>query len=106
MTMGGPPPWLQPPGPPEGVTRFVDDDYGYLQWLQSHPNGYVLNCGRTLNVASLVLHKASCQRVSANVGSIWITSQGKVCAMTTFELDEWAHRATGGVPDRCETCQP
>jgi hypothetical protein len=104
--MGGPPSWLQPPAKAEGVTRFVDDDYGYRQWLQSHPNGYVLNCGRSLTLASLMLHKASCDAINMNVGSIWLTSQGKVCATSTLELDGWAYQTTGGVPTRCETCQP
>jgi hypothetical protein len=29
-----------------GMQRFVDDDGGYVDWLDHHPDGFVINTGR------------------------------------------------------------
>jgi hypothetical protein len=28
-----------------GMQRFVDDDRGYRDWLDDHPDGFVINTG-------------------------------------------------------------
>ncbi len=43
-----------------GMERFVDDDPGYLDWLARHPDGFVVNTGRTPTAAYLMLHRAGC----------------------------------------------
>jgi len=30
------------------MERFIDNDPGYLEWLAGHPDGFVINTGRTL----------------------------------------------------------
>ena len=41
-----------------GMQRFIDDDRGYRDWLYDHPDGFVINTGRTPSAAYLMLHRA------------------------------------------------
>lgn len=45
---------------PGSVTVFRHDDPGYLDWLATHPDGYVLNCHQRPVASYLVRHHASC----------------------------------------------
>jgi hypothetical protein len=38
------------------MQRFIDDDRGYLDWLDHHPDGFVINTWRTPSAAYLMLH--------------------------------------------------
>jgi hypothetical protein len=40
------------------VKTFDRDDAGYLRWLATHPNGYVINILRSLNAGTARLHHA------------------------------------------------
>jgi hypothetical protein len=51
------------------MTTFVDDDEGYLAWVASHPDGYVVNCGRSPTPAYLRLHRAACKFISTSTRS-------------------------------------
>jgi hypothetical protein len=33
------------------IQHFVDDDAGYLHWVQSHPSGFVVKCARNPTAA-------------------------------------------------------
>jgi hypothetical protein len=72
---------------------FQDDDAGYLQWLDNHTCGHVLNIAATGNYHRL--HKSKCRenrRLSHNAGgdNPRTTSYIKVCADTEDELVSWA----------------
>ena len=47
-----------------GVEVFLDDDSGYLRWLEAHPNGYVVNSHRRPSATYVILHRAACTAIS------------------------------------------
>ena len=62
--------------------EFRDDDAGYLAWLATHPNGFVLNIARSHHATEARVHHASCRTISgANPrGGLWSGPYVKVCA--------------------------
>lgn len=38
--------------------EFGDDDDGYLAWLAAHPDGYVINIGRSHSATAARVHRA------------------------------------------------
>lgn len=91
------------------ATTFADDDAGYEAWLRGHPETFVLNCERNPRATYLVLHRASCHTISGDPssGATWTAGAYiKVCADTAAELESWAERTAGGLPQRCGTCAP
>jgi hypothetical protein len=90
------------------IQWFRDDESGYLDWIRTHPDGYVLNCGRHPTPRSLVLHKASCPFISGTPppGNRWTIHYGKVCAGTITDIEQWASTTVGALPSRCRICSP
>ncbi|MDP9364231.1 MAG: hypothetical protein M3Q10_08400 [Chloroflexota bacterium] len=89
--------------------EFRDNDEGYLQWLDGHPAGFVLNTSRPAKADYLILHRATCGTITGNParGSRWTTGDyQKICAEHRSELDRWAHVTAGGTPTRCSLCKP
>src|ERR1700722_12789244 len=87
-----------------GMRRFVDDDRGYLDWLDHHPDGFVINTGRTPSAAYLMLHRASCGTISGKPasGTNFMGEYAKVCGERN-ELEEFA-RHLGGHAQPCRLC--
>src|SRR5579885_3182996 len=48
------------PGPPQQLTLFQDDDEGFFDWLDEHPDGFFLNAERNPGPRYLVMHQPSC----------------------------------------------
>ena len=46
------------------VEVFRDDDGGYERWLESNPNGFVVNARRVPGSDYLKLHHARCRRIT------------------------------------------
>ncbi|MHB1510122.1 MAG: hypothetical protein ACYCST_12155 [Acidimicrobiales bacterium] len=90
------------------IMHFVDDEDGYLAWLEDHPTGFVVNCERDPKASYLVLHRADCTSVSGMParGVLWTHTYKKVCAGSVAELDTWARDIVGTVPSRCGRCKP
>jgi 5-methylcytosine-specific restriction protein A len=89
-----------------------DDELLYLTWLREHPDGYVLNSRRKINLEYLPLHRASCAAIrcykaraqgNAFTGKRYI----KICADTKQELRLWL-TAQGGedFSEYCSKCKP
>ena len=72
---------------------FVDADEAYLVWTRWHPEGYVLNVGRTPRPSTaIVLHLAVCELI-AEPGTRYTTGDYvKICSLDRQELIEWAER--------------
>jgi hypothetical protein len=90
------------------VLLFVDNDRGYLEWLQ-HPHGLVINCERRPRASYLKLHPADCWTISGTPsrGRRWTTGDYlKACADDGAELRGWARKATGAEPTGCTFCAP
>lgn len=86
------------------MQHFQDDDEGYLTWLNSHQDGYVLNVNRTPEPDNLVLHRASCYHLAktpAN-GVQWTTHYTKYCGDRDTLEDQAV--ALGGDAWPCQHC--
>ena len=72
---------------------FVDADEAYLVWTRWHPEGYVLNVGRTPHPSTaIVLHLAVCELI-AQPGMRYTTGESvKIGSLDRQELIEWAER--------------
>jgi len=97
------------------VQEFQDDEHAYLAWVQSHPNGYVLNTRRTRNPEYMVLHRTSCtwireRRQRATPGEFTEGNYIKVCAAVVESLANWARKNGRQQGDpfskRCGFCRP
>lgn len=91
-----------------GGNSFFDNDDDYLDWLEKHPEGYVVNILRTLSPAGARLHHASCRTIRGRNprGGPWIGQYAKVGATDLSDLDEWAINQFGEVINRCGICFP
>lgn len=83
------------------MQRFVDDDAGYLDWIDTHPEGFVLNTYRRPTPAYLMLHHAGCRRL--RVRSNWTKDYQKVCGERS-ELEAFARDEVGGNASPCSRC--
>lgn len=102
----------------EGVTKFIDDDAGYLAWINNSPAGYVLNCNRQPKPNYLMLHRSTCHTISGTParksawhgtdleGNVWTSAFIKVCSLDRSAIERWANRKTGGAVRACLFCRP
>lgn len=89
------------------MQTFVDDDEGYLAWLEANPTGFVVNTTRTPTNAYLVLHRASCGYIRSSEKTNWTTTNFiKVCSEQVADLEEWAKATSGGLLNPCQRCKP
>lgn len=77
--------------------EFVDDDPGYLAWLQQYPDGWVLNIYRGNNQSDMALHKATCSTIrpegaACQPGDFTGKQYMKVCAADIERLQSWARQ--------------
>jgi hypothetical protein len=70
------------------MIEFRDDEAGYLSWIASNPDGFVLNVRRTPDPDYVVLHRASCRSISTTREPGAYTCRGyrKICAADMHEL--------------------
>lgn len=78
------------------MQRFVDDDHGYLNWLDHHPDGFVINTNRTPSASYLALHRASCGTITGTLarGKAFTGEYAKVCGERA-ELENFARQLGG-----------
>ena len=78
------------------MRRFVNDDAGYLAWLEAHPDGFVLNTYAHVTAAYLVLHRAACRTIKRHLPppSLWTYPYAKTCSDDRVEIERWAVRET------------
>ena len=81
---------------------FKDDDRGYKRRIGLHPNGYVLNTGRTGRSRYVKLHRADCRTIAPTDDKQWTHQWIKVCSTDVDELADWARDKRGGKePEMC-----
>lgn len=91
------------------MTRwFLNDDAGYIAWLEAHNEGHVLNTYAHLAAGYLVLHRARCRLINRELaaGRRWTAQYGKACADSVDELLAWTKERTSGTPHGCGSCRP
>jgi hypothetical protein len=87
--------------------QFVNDEEGYLRWLEEHRHGLVVNSHRVPVSSYLFLHRASCASISTANRTNWTTRDYiKTCSTDVAALAEWARQATGGKLTPCRVCKP
>ena len=87
---------------------FVDDDQGYLGWLERHPSGFVVNTYRTPDARYVVLHRATCGKITGTParGNRWTADYAKVCSERRDDLEDWTRHTLGGELHLCGSCRP
>ena len=90
------------------IAKVIDDDAGHLEWTESHPLGFVLNCERTPRGGRLILHRSTCLHITepGPQATRWTADYIKVCSENKEALNKWAEVETGGQPTHCQTCAP
>ena len=83
---------------------FKDDEDGYERWLESHPNGYVLNTGTTRGSGDVTLHRARCGLIAPRPNLRWTHDYIKVCSTDESEVTGWACRKRDEELKKCEKC--
>jgi hypothetical protein len=87
------------------VLKFVDDDDGYLRWLTTNTDGFIVNADRNPTPAYLRLHRATCRMIQGRPanGARWTATSIKVCGSKS-ELASWARDDVGGDLWPCLRC--
>lgn len=90
------------------VKLFKDDDAGYLQWLATHQQAYVVNIQRSFNPSDARIHRADCRAISGvnPRRGPWTGPYVKFCSPTLDALDALASERFGGAITRCGRCHP
>ena len=84
------------------MEKFVDDESGYGRWIESHPDGYVLNAQRgTLNTHLMRLHRARCYTIVPTSDIRRTHHYIKVCSTDMDEIVAWVLAEYGEEPKRC-----
>jgi hypothetical protein len=92
---------------------FLNDDPGYLEWLDAHPSGFVVNLRRVPSRSYAVLHRASCAQISRkpdSAGAYTERGYSKLCAETAADARDGLARILHGphvdFSKRCAICDP
>jgi hypothetical protein len=89
------------------VKQFIDDDSGYLRWIENNPNGFVVNCHKRPYPKYLILHHATCLTISTPANTNWTTTNYmKICSLDRNELQNWAQNKIHGRLHLCKICNP
>ena len=92
-----------------GLIYFENDDTAYLEWLGRNRDGYVVNVRHTLASDYVVLHRATCTRISGlrEPGAYTERYYRKFCGRTLDDVAEaptWCGRSKGSFTKRCSIC--
>lgn len=87
---------------------FKDDDDGYLQWVKTNPNGFVVNTTRQPDPSYLILHRATCHSVTGTPahGTKWTEDYIKICSLNRAELETCIILLLSGDIKPCKFCNP
>lgn len=85
------------------VEEFQDRDTDYLDWVEAHPDGYVIDIGRSRRGYGR-LHRATCGTITSRPP--FTGPYIKIYSGVLTELDRWALSRTGAVAELCRTCRP
>jgi hypothetical protein len=91
------------------ASLFDQQDEKYLDWIDFHQDGYVVNAYRNLAPNYLMLHRASCGTISGKParGNTWTNGDFvKICSESIPDLESWARRDTTGSLTPCQLCRP
>lgn len=86
--------------------RFVNDESGYLAWVQAHPDGFIVNIDDPQVTPQYpMVHAASHKSLSSPKRKNYTTGRYfKVCSERLEELEAWAQKKYGRALTRCQQC--
>ena len=86
---------------------FRDNEAGYVRWVATNTDGYVINTYRKPNANYLILHRATCGTITGTParGDQWTRDFIKICSTNRADLERWARDTTGGTPTPCRLCK-
>lgn len=87
---------------PGVIVPFKDDDSGFLAWITSNPDGYLLNTERNPKPSYLVLHRSGCPHFKGDSPN-WTKAYIKFCSQDIGELNDWAASSVGEASS-CPSC--
>jgi hypothetical protein len=94
----------------QAVVFATDEEW--LRWATEHPGGYVLNIRTNYSPDYVVLHRATCGKVTSETvvpGAYCERGYRKVGALNVQSLSDWSRsigRADGSFSRRCGMCRP
>ncbi len=79
------------------VQEFIKNEQGYLEWIHKHPDGFVINTGRSKNANYMVLHRASCGSIkdyqkASGPGAFTERDYIKICGSDIASLRDWVRQ--------------
>ena len=89
-----------------GVVTFVDDEAGYLNWLESNPAGFVINAYRKPTASYMVVHRAVCGHMNSENRTNYTKDYSKACSNDINQLLDWFRKRVGANPRQCPVCKP
>ena len=86
------------------ISVFFDDPEGYAQWLEAHPDGWLLNAGTSYGP---MIHHATCDyiRPASPRSEKNLTANPKHCALDCGVLVAWASHVGIVVEVPCQRAQ-
>ncbi len=87
--------------------EFSYDDAGYRTWVQTHPDGFVLNQPRTARTKAPTLHRVGCGVIAdRGEGETLTVTAIKVGGPSADTLRTWSVARGTGRPTACRRCNP
>ena len=88
----------------QSLARDAAIQAAYLEWLESHPNGYVLNCiPRPPEQNYPLLHNASCWTIGREA-KVFAGASYKACSSNKRDLIKWAKEQSNEAKSACVWC--
>jgi hypothetical protein len=89
---------------PDTISVFQDDDTGFFDWLDRHPDGHFINSERIPKPGHLVLHRPACPHIDRDPSLHWTKDYIKICSQSRSDLEKWAVGTIGGDATLCGSC--
>lgn len=89
------------------IELFRDNDDGFFDWLEQHPDAFFLNTNRNPVPSYLVLHRPDCRHFKGDRAHLnWTKDYIKLCADHRDTLEDWATDAFGDAAEvtLCNGC--
>ena len=93
------------------MKAFADDDTGYMGWLATNAEGFVVNIRASAGPSYVVLHRANCRHIASARDDGAYTGRGyrKVVSTSLDRLRAYARsigRWDGSFSQACRHCAP
>jgi hypothetical protein len=88
------------------MLTFDNDEEGYLQWVNTNPNGFVVNAPKQYGIAPDMLHKANCRHIMTSERTNYTTTDyKKLCSSDKKEIIDWGAAHSSNFK-ACKHCKP